>query len=59
MFDGRFAGLNGPLDPRRAGATVRVARCATSSTNVAGAAVNNLFLEFWPDAVNKIHRRLH
>ena len=29
----------------------------TWGTSIAGAAVNNLFLEFWPDVVNKIHRR--
>lgn len=29
----------------------------TWGTSLAGAAVNNLFLEFWPDVVNKIHRR--
>jgi hypothetical protein len=29
----------------------------TWGTSIAGAAVNNLFLEFWPDVVNKIHQR--
>ena len=31
----------------------------TWGTSIAGAAVNNLFLEFWPDVVNKIHHRVH
>ncbi len=30
----------------------------TWGTSIAGAAVNNLFLEFWPDLVNKIHHRV-
>jgi hypothetical protein len=30
----------------------------TWGTSIAGAAVNNLFLEFWPDVVNKFHRRV-
>jgi len=31
----------------------------TWGTSIAGAAVNNLFLEFFPDIVNKLHRRAH
>jgi hypothetical protein len=31
----------------------------TWATSIAGAAVNNLFLEFWPDVMNKIHHRVH
>ncbi len=29
----------------------------TWGTSIGGAAVNNLFLEFWPDIVNKLHAR--
>jgi hypothetical protein len=31
----------------------------TWGTSIAGAAGNNLFLEFWPDVVNKLHRLRH
>lgn len=42
----------------RPSATGRVV-LRTWGTSIAGAAVNNLFLEFWPDVVNKIHHRVH
>lgn len=31
----------------------------TWGTSIAGAAGNNLFLEFWPDVVNLLHRKRH
>lgn len=31
----------------------------TWGTSIAGAAGNNLLLEFWPDVVNLLHRRVH
>jgi hypothetical protein len=31
----------------------------TWGTSIAGAAANNLFLEFWPDVTNKLHRLRH
>jgi hypothetical protein len=31
----------------------------TWATSIAGSAGNNLFLEFWPDVVNRLHKKLH
>jgi hypothetical protein len=43
-----------PHSSRTSGVVLR-----TWGTSIAGAAVNNSFLEFWPDVVNKIHHRAH
>jgi hypothetical protein len=31
----------------------------TWATSIAGSAGNNLFLEFWPDVVNELHKKIH
>lgn len=32
---------------------------STWATSIAGSAGNNLFLEFWPDVLNKLHKKKH